>query len=226
MPHSPSHTGRSTRSNSNSSTGITLADIKALIEGSDILNSLKEGIDDVKTTLAELTKRVDMIDNRTTALEKKFSELEDDRESLLAEIEERGRRRPNLIISGIAERVDGTLEERKQWDKSHVEEIFKDLGELNNDHISHIFRIGNLNSKRPRLLRIVCSDIKTKSAVLLRAKTLRSMPQHENVYINPDMTPMQQEQNKRLREEFKCRRSQGEDIVIRRGKIVPKKNFQ
>lgn len=223
MPHTPHN--RSTRSNSNNNTAITLTDIKTLIEGSDILNALKEGIEDVKKTLTALTKRVDLIDNRTTALEQKLRDLQHQQENIFSEIEERDRRKTNIVISGIAEKVDGTLEDRREWDKSEAESVFRDLGQFVEGSISNVFRIGKLSSTKPRLMRIVCSDVKIKRDVLRQAKNLRSMPRHKTVYVNPDMTPMEQSENKRLRDEFQRRRNLGEDIIIRRGKIIPKENF-
>ena len=43
----------------------------------------------------------------------------------------------------------------------------------------------------------------------------------KKIYINPDYTPKQREQNKELRAEMKRRMEEGEeDLTIRHGKIV------
>ena len=46
------------------------------------------------------------------------------------------------------------------------------------------------------------------------------MPQFRGVFVNQDLTLIQQKEEKSLREELKLRKSSGENVVIRRGKIV------
>lgn len=69
----------------------------------------------------------------------------------------------------------------------------------------------------------------------MKKEVLRKAPQinsgtptaQERVYINPDLTSKEREQEKVLRKEKKERESKGEkDLVIRNGKIVVRKKVQ
>ena len=88
-----------------------------------------------------------------------------------------------------------------------------------------IFRIGKQRPDGNRILKIVCKDPVIKRTLLTKAKLLRTNPSFQNVYINPDQTPRQQELSKDLRMELRMRRDMGEDVVIRRGKVVRKSAF-
>ena len=71
MPQTNTPTGRVTRSGSNSSSGLTLADIKDLIESTTtkILTSLRSEIDGLTNIMTTLMKRVDEIENKHKKLE-------------------------------------------------------------------------------------------------------------------------------------------------------------
>ena len=73
--------------------------------------------------------------------------------------------------------------------------------------------------------KVICLDSATKRKVLLRAKNRRSIPSYKDVYVNPDLTPLQQRQSKELREEIKRKKNSGKDVIIRGGKIISRENF-
>ena len=146
--------------------------------------------------------------------------LKEEQRNMVAELEERNRRRSNLILSGLPEKTDGSAEERREWDAVKAQSLFESLTHLNRSVILYVHRIGKINSNKPRLLRVICRDQDTKSAILRKAKDLRTMPQFRGVFVNQDLTPIQQKEEKSLREELKLRKSSGENVVIRRGKIV------
>lgn len=83
-----------------------------------------------------------------------------------------------------------------------------------------IHRIGNIGEGRNRLLRVVCRNEDSKLKVLQHAKQLRKSLTFRKVFINQDLTLMQRNEGKRLRDEFKRRKSLGEDVVWRYGRIV------
>ena len=231
MPTTPSATNqtrqRTLRSDSNSNNSITLNDIKLLIENSkvEILSSLKKEIDGLNSVLTKLNKRVEEVERRNSHLEHRCKQLEENYASLPAEFEERDRRKPNLIISGIPEKEHSSSEERKQWDEEMSTNLFQSLGTFTKDAISRTYRIGKEDPSKPRLLRVTCRDVHIKRAIVERAVYLRNMPRYVNVYISPDRTPMEQRDYKQLREELKRRRILGEDVIIRHGKIVSRLSF-
>lgn len=90
--------------------------------------------------------------------------------------------------------------------------------------ISKIKRLGGIGQNRnikPRLLLAVLDTPNQKRAILAAAKRLRDDPEWSNVFITPDHTPKEREENKKLRDLLRTRRDNGEkDIVIRRNQIV------
>ena len=229
MPSSPT---RSTRSNSNPQNNITLADITRLLERckTDILTTLNSRLDDIANKMTKINNRMDDIDQKMTQVELRCIQVEEASEklfsSVIQEIEDRNRRRLHFIVSGIPEK-EGSLEERKAVDKEKIETLLGDLDESWDDKvIEHVHRIGNNVSKGPRLIRVTCSGESYKKDILRKAKQLRNLPAYNNVYINPDLTLRQRDENKRLRNELKTRKGQGENVMIRNGKIVERRNLE
>lgn len=76
---------------------------------------------------------------------------------------------------------------------------------------------------KPRLMRVEMTDPGTRRELLRRAKELRKST-HDTfkyVYICPDLSPRQREENPKLMVELTRRRQEGEtDLMIRRGRIV------
>ena len=78
-----------------------------------------------------------------------------------------------------------------------------------------------------------CSDKASKFDFLRSAKELRKSEKYKNIYINPDLTYIQRERNRKLRNELKEKREKGFDAVIKNGKVmlrrdaesVPERNF-
>lgn len=203
--------------------------MKELKTISGTLNSLQNKINDVENTLQKVleTQRTQEVEIRN--LKQEVLIMKENYDNILAEVENRERRRTNLIISGLPEKEGGSADERKENDLTIVKSLLSKLDSSKDMTVSAVFRIGKLTSSRPRLLKVVCSDAELKRSILSKSKDLRNLHQYKNIYINPDLTPLQQAQNKKLREELRARRNLGEDVTIRHGKIVRKisgQNFQ
>ena len=231
MPTTPQQRN-TTRSRSNS-----LNEIK-----SEIISSFKEELRQVTSKLDTLINRIQSVENTIASilktqerqgyeidsLKEALTKVNEEKLSIFDELEDRDRRKRNLIVSGLHEMEDGSIEERKQSDKSKINHIFHNLTKWDGHMATSISRIGKQRSEGSRILKIVCEDEKVKWEILGRAKLLRKMPTFQNVYINPDLTPKQQDEAKKLRMELRLRRDEGEDVIIRRGKIVrksPPQNF-
>ncbi len=82
------------------------------------------------------------------------------------------------------------------------------------------------NDEKPRLLKIRLRSPKVKRKILNKAKELKeSEIEHiKKIFITPDLTPAERDENKKLRNELQRRKDAGESgLGIRRGKIVKMK---
>lgn len=233
---------RSTRSNSNSNTTVSLQDIHNLLSTTrtELMSAMKNELEKINKSIACLTEKVTGLESRLDAFDskqrKQEQEIADIKESLKElkkqdnkvlfeeicdETTARWRKRKYLIVSGIAEHTSGNLSERKKKDIKEIERLAEELDvediEIDECEIS---RVGRLDSDRPRLLRFKCDDADARRQLLKNSKNLRKSHQFQNVYINPDLTHFQRKRNTELRKEVKRRREGGENVGIRRGRIV------
>jgi len=241
MPNTPAQ--RSTRSGSNAQS-FTLNDIKALIDSSksDVTNSVKLEMEKLRDMITPLLIRIGKLEEQNQTLQSRINQLEEkqdktttvvsngeegSQEMLIGEFEERHRRQDYLIFSGLPESNSGPITERKVHDQQAVRDVAHALG-FQNFVPFELSRIGKINTHTPRLLRVRCPDRETKMTLLSTAKNLRDSWNFKRVYINPDLTRMQREKNKKLRTELKLRREKGEKLTIRGGQIVElqKQHFQ
>lgn len=202
--------------------------MKTLMETilTDKLGSLEKKIDNVTDSLKMIISRIEDIEGKYKEVQSRCKRIEEQQMDIFSEIEERERRKTNLVISGILEKEDGNVQERIRWDEENVCRVFEDLAGLDSGDFTKTYRLGKTDSRKPRLLKVVCRNYETKREILTKAKELRSKAGYEGVYVNPDQTPLQQRQSKAVREEYKRRKDLGEDVLLRRGKIVSRENFQ
>ena len=236
---------RTTRSNSGP-VNFTLADIKDLITASnkEILtgfhletNRLNESIQSLKSQFSELKTELTHLKSKSAIHEERISlahqavhnlrcELPRD---ILAETERRLAKRENIIISGVLEQTDGSLQERRDLDAKEVISILHELDvEVIDDEIE-VSRIGKISQDRPRLLRVSGLTCRNKSHALKQRRKLKASDKFKKVYINSDLTRQQQEEDKELRKELRERRGLGENVVIYNNKVMHKneiRNFQ
>lgn len=140
-------------------------------------------------------------------------------DEIIGEIEERIRRKRNVIIVGVNELESGTVPERQLHDRMQVKNILEDMN-LSGLQTAEIIRIGRLQSGRGRLLRVTLEDEPSKTQMLRNAKFLRSSSRFKNVYVNPDRTPKEQMTFKANLQELQERRRRGEDAVLYRGRVT------
>ena len=90
--------------------------------------------------------------------------------------------------------------------------------------IEKAFRIGRRGEK-PRLLKITVASEHDKVAILRNCTKLRNAENPEDVrklYITPDLTPAEQEINRKLREELREKNREGNFYRIKNGRIIKK----
>ena len=136
---------------------------------------------------------------------KSFSQIAS---SIVKEQGEKEKRQTNLIFHNIPESASKEPQTRKQHD---INEITKLTDKCMNVKcsIKNALRIGKKGqSEKPRLLKVTLTSVEDKVAVLLNKSLLRreGVPElARNVFITPDLTPTEQENNRKLRQELrKC----------------------
>ena len=61
---------------------------------------------------------------------------------------------------------------------------------------------------------------RSRRAILSRAKELRKSREFRQVFVAKDLTHEERERDRKLREELKEKRQQGESVIIRNGEII------
>lgn len=206
----------------------------------DVILSLRQDMVEIRTSVAKLNTRMDSFErsftsliqtqknqqNEIEALKKSLHEMSTVKMEAIQEMEAREQRRLSLVISGICERTDGNVDERNKSDRESVTTLLDAIGVIN-PSFHDVRRIGKVQYNRSRLIRITCSNTEEKNVILRNAKKLRSVTCFKKVFINSDLTPMQQKMHKELRDELKRRKNEGENVRIRHGEIVRiDQNFQ
>jgi hypothetical protein len=131
----------------------------------------------------------------------------------VTEAMEREKRRNNLVILGMKETDNDEY-------KDDVEELIKELMGGLYVKIQVGERIGRKDGKA-RPVRITVEDLRHRRNILRKAKELKNMEGKERIYITPDLTRLQQEDDKKLRDQVKIFRNRGDiDAKIVRGEVV------
>ena len=204
----------------------------------DIVNLFKSEFTKVTNAFQRLETRIDKFEaaindiHVRTEQERQASELKDLKEKiekvdsleLIGEIEDRLRKKNNVILAGVEELQSGKLSERKEQDQQKVTDIFQEL-EMEPE-FDELVRIGRQQEGKDRLLRITLDDDKSKREILRKAKLLRSNADFKNVFINPDRTRQEQALFKTCYRQLQERRKNGEDVIIYRGKVVERESLK
>jgi hypothetical protein len=129
---------------------------------------------------------------------------------------EREKRRNNLIIRGIKETGE---DEKEQVDK--ILEMLVEEVHMKYEIVGRVGRIEKTGNK-DRPLRIRMEDVDHKRRLLARGKKLKEGQKWlKKVYLAPDLTKMQQEEDKKLRDMVKEYKT---NVRIARGEVACEEN--
>ena len=143
----------------------------------------------------------------------------------LEEMQEREKRRMNVVFVNVPESEADTPEERKKEDLEKIATIVRTVSDVTKDDMTDPTRLGAKvigKDKRPRMLRMTVRNEETKKKLLTNARKIEGKGR-DRVYINQDRTPKEREIFRKLREELMEKRKENHDLVIRDNKIVPKR---
>ena len=144
---------------------------------------------------------------------------EDEREVQIQvnEMLERDKSKLNLVIMGVSED-----ETEGEGDEEKVQKMLDELLERERVKYSLIGRVGKKGTRETaiRPIRIKIETIENKGKILKKARNLKEIEEYRKVYIVPDMTRKQQEEDKTLRDKVKEFRAKGmEGVRIQRGNV-------
>ena len=125
-----------------------------------------------------------------------------------------------MILHNLEEASGDDAEARKLQDIKKTTDIFQYMGMKATVHGA--LRLGKRGNKT-RLLRVTVNSDKEKAAILRSCTRLRgeSVPSNfRKIYITPDLTPKQQEENKLLRTKLADMNKDGNFYRIKNGLIV------
>jgi hypothetical protein len=144
----------------------------------------------------------------------------------IAEQQAKHEKRNNLVFFGVSEPPEDG-HNLHDHDFKIVHEVHTEL-KIRPTADLKVTRIGRKGPRpRPILVMYHNSDKDTRIELLKKAKNLRTLPETEKlkkIYIHPDLTRTEQEAERILHAEYKRRRTAGEDVIVRRGKIQLRNN--
>lgn len=231
---------------------VTLDSIRTIVEESKV--EVLQSIQSVRDEFLQLRNELRNLDVRMQGLETSLNEFRNVQDShreeifelksaiesakdiqndvnpksLLQEVEDREKRRKNVIINGLPEKTDGTVKERQEFDINCVKEMFQHLG-LNHLNTATTHRFGKIKKDKVRPVKVRFRDTFSKEELLRKSKDLSRSIKFRNAFVSRDLTQSQQQQQYQLRQELRRQRDAGLDVVIYNGQVLPRnsinKNF-
>ena len=190
-----------------------------------VADAVSDAITDIRRELISESKRliaeaeIKWERNLVMVSESIHSTLKTD---VLNELQDREHRKNNIVVFGMPEQLT-TNAPGANCDKEDALNIFSKIG-IEDVKVERCFRLGNKTSRqKPRPMKIILSSQMNRDLILRAAPKLGKLSdtnQFRKVFLKPDLTPQQQEEERNLRQELKCRRDNGENVMIKNGKII------
>ena len=138
--------------------------------------------------------------------------------------EETEKKKDNLILYNVPESKSQDPKQRVEDDLDICEDIIYRELQIDNVNIFKIIRLGKKDENKMRPLLIKVTDTKEKWYILGKAKNLRDSEKYSKIFISKDMTIEERQKDKELRAELKERKENGEDCLIKNGRVVKRRN--
>lgn len=144
----------------------------------------------------------------------------------ITEMKEKEKRKKNLVLFNIPENKKEEASESIKEDQRKCDELFQDILGVKDAEIYQIIRLGRTKPSRtgdrPRPVLVEMNEVGVKWALVKKSKELKDNDNSaiKEVIITPDLTRKEREENDKLREELKKRRSEGGQWIIRKGRVV------
>ena len=202
--------------------------------------NINSKIETLQTQVTDLVTKVnEQINNRLQQLEEKLTSIPSTSQSIstscsstdestenlasqvIDEYRDRENRKLNVILHNVPESTSTDVTECISHDTDAVLDLTNKIG-AGPVEVSSVARLGKKLDGKHRLMKVRFNTMQQKHRVLANAKNLRSLSSTlQKVFITPDQSLKERQQNKLLYDELLRHRRGGEgDLVIRRGKIT------
>lgn len=168
------------------------------------MDELKSMILDLKNEIAGLRSQID------TA--KRASSCTCDFEKIISEINDRQKRKCNLMFFGVAETSGATKDERAANEKQLVVDVVKFLTPTIRTDFTRITRLGKYDSNRrsARPIKVTLDSEDLVHQIIKNSRRLRESQSYRHINVSVDRTPTQNEYYRGVRQELKDRTDGGE----------------
>ena len=182
---------------------------------------------------AKLKEQQELINQQQAVSRNESKQNESSVTDAVKELEDRERRKNNLIFHNLKESTEATPQGKRLDDANKIKQLCKDHlkidVEIQNDKTGQplVFRLGKKDDSKSRSVKVIVAKGEAQK-VLIRAKDLNSSidPDVKKIIVKPDLTPMQREEENKLVKEKNEKnkeakeKNEPEDWIIQRWKVV------
>jgi len=162
------------------------------------VNSLQTGQDDLKKEMNACKEKCSMFENKISDTSKTV------KNDVFSELRDREEKKCNVLIYGVPEPVDlQSGKEKKEHDIEWAADIAYAINVtvVGND-IKFIKRLGDVDkSEDPRPILLGFKDVEKKKELIINSRGLKDNVDYEEIYIAPDLTKQQRDEEIELGKE-------------------------
>lgn len=169
--------------------------------------AIGKDLKDLKALIIKLQKDINDLKNEKDTTENRQIDFEE----IVIELEERQKRKKNVIVYNIPEpNSNAALNEQRASDKVNVSAILNTvLPELPCDNLK-LFRLGAFSTTKNRPVRVILDNEEAVRKVLKNSSKLKSKNEHKNINISADRTKKQMDLFRKTKEELTERINAGD----------------
>ena len=178
--------------------GTRLGELEKKVDG------VRKDVDNVSAGLESAAVERKEMKEKTESLEAKIaSNTNNVKAATMNEAEQRMKRRKNVLLFGVPESTAATPAERISHDKAELGKVLDIVNaseKIKEDGAKRVTRVGKATPGNPRPLRVELKSEDQREELLEKSRILRE-DDEQPVKMKPDLTKMQQDQDKALRKE-------------------------
>ncbi len=182
----------------------------------------------LKANISQQSKTAEVVNELKLGVQELSNKAEIDKITK-SETEIRNSKRKNILLFRLPESTSDSPQKAYEDDFINTMNIIDPEKKLQNTDVIKLYRVGSKDSPRPRPVIIRFQSLEKRNDILKMSRLFHTSAGHEKiqVYVAPDRTKKEREDHKKLVEELKRRKSEGEeDLTIQNGKIVHVQSFR